>query len=460
MKKLFIKLVSQIDPSKEFYFAVGGHQGSHNWKDAILNDVQISWGVRNNLGGYAYVNWGRLEIARTEIDSDPYNMYAYIGEDEDSLELFFEGYAIREQLTYPSLVLGVYGKDYDALVLDEGVFLDRDGNASPEKYKKITFGTLLEYIPCQRVGSSSEYKYVKPLIKGTSPGTDYHVYDDGVNIDGNVTDNGDGTFNLSSAPVGEVSISGTSEYVHSTPYSPYGDRFSDSVYDFVADRISATLITTPYWKDSPTISKFVKTQLKITDLLDHVSRLVPAIAYCVGSNVYAFAIGRLKTYSTSFSEFVSNQPEEEPYSFYLNEDMMIDFKIEWPSPTKFIVGNYEYREAVLDRTGYHVKTERMDLKHDVGFAVGGEYNVGDWIHPSLFWSEVGGIHNYINNIRCRVKCNLEDVYGIKPGYILGIDVPDEFMSIFTQKFNIFVVTGININFSRYTVDLTGVWSPL
>ena len=123
-----------------------------------------------------------------------------------------------------------------------------------------------------------EPTYHTGYITGTKGAADgWHVYDDGVNIDANVTDNGDNTFSLSVIAVGEVTICGTgSQTTLATIFS----------WACSAALLPMSLDTTKAESPSPKINYWAESQTKLIDFLSQVSAYHTHMFYIKTSVLY------------------------------------------------------------------------------------------------------------------------------------------------------------------------------
>jgi hypothetical protein len=161
----------------------------------------------------------------------------------------------------------------------------------------------------------------------------WRVYDDGVPISGNVTDNGDNTFSLSATPTGAVSISGTG-----------GQSDVDAIVDWAcgADYLNLTLNTTYAESPSPGVRKWYDSQAAMLDMLSDLAATFCHLFYILGGTLYLVDLN-LDNGSLSLTED-EYAPSNYPYK----------------APIAFARCKWQDRQAVEDRTGKHVKA--VDLE--------------------------------------------------------------------------------------------------
>ena len=118
--------------------------------------------------------------------------------------------------------------------------------------------------------------YHNAYIAGTK-GTDWHIYDDGINIDSNVTDNNNNTFSLSAVSTGEVTICGTGS--QTTLATIFGWACSAAKLpmslDLTKDESPSSQIN--YWADS---------QTKLIDFLSLIAAWHTHFFYIKTSTLY------------------------------------------------------------------------------------------------------------------------------------------------------------------------------
>lgn len=181
------------------------------WDGNVMDFTPISFKLSEVHGGYCKMGFGSMSLSNDVFDSPedwpPPRTFSvkveYTPDTEANAEILFAGTAFRSKWDRESITYDLYGDDYAVDLLEE--LEDYNGDTVP---MPRAFGQI-QHQACLRLPDvSGAPTYHKGYVAGTK-GVDWHVYDDGVSIDANVTDNGDGTFSLSASPVGEVTISGT-----------------------------------------------------------------------------------------------------------------------------------------------------------------------------------------------------------------------------------------------------------
>lgn len=186
--------------------------GDNLYEDYAQPDTMPSYRMATDYGGYCALEFGAITIFLDAFDFDnywppprsmPFSYLFVVGDSESDASIIFEGEAYRSAYDREMTSYTLYGPSYEAYLLDTQEALDGSLVDLPRAFGAVTYRNPVQ-MPENPVGYPT---YHKAYVTGTV-GTDWHVYDDGVNIDSKVVDNGDGTFHLTIAPVGEVGISG------------------------------------------------------------------------------------------------------------------------------------------------------------------------------------------------------------------------------------------------------------
>ncbi len=329
--------------SATYRIATGGHAGQYWWEPSIIRAPQLSLG-HGNAGGFIRPSWGDITVAPdmfAAADWPPPATAAitlWWGEDEASRFQVFAGTARHRRTARNGIVYTIYEPEYTQTVLDAG----QDENTESVDIP-LGFGPW-SHLKAQRTGTTAEYRYYKSGAQGTV-GTDWHVYDDGVNIDTNVTDNGDGTFSLSATPVGEVTIS----YV-----TPAQSTLAD-LFAWGAARIGLTLDTSAAASPSPAISFAVTAQRLVIDLLDKAAGYHNHVFFVDGSTLY-LVDRNLDNGSMAITE----------WDYF-------DAPTGQPNPIRELRAKWRTRDGVTDSTGSHLQ----NIEHEV--VVTGSDPLGDSI---------------------------------------------------------------------------------
>lgn len=192
-----------------------GFAGEEWYENYVFPDTPPAYHMAKDYGGYCTLSFGDVTISLDMFDDDilwppprsmPFTYLYVVGSDESDASILFEGEAYRKTYNKEKATYTLYGPSYEVSLLAEVEGFGGDTAPVPRAFGSVTYQPALK-LPDDLSGCPT---YHKGYVTGTK-GVNWHVYDDGVNIDSKVTDNGDGTFKLSVSPLGEVGISGTGE---------------------------------------------------------------------------------------------------------------------------------------------------------------------------------------------------------------------------------------------------------
>ena len=197
--------------SNVLYLSLEGFLGDHYWDEYIATITPPQYAMAKDYGGFCKMTFGSFSVSPDAFAASlwppPINFdiaFYYTGTTEAAKETLFIGTAHLSDIDGEAVTYDLYGATLEASLLLETTDYDEETVVMPRG-----FGTIQHQQPIRLADVSGKPTYHKGYLSGTIPGTDYNIYDDGVDINSNVTDNGDGTFSLSASPVGEVTISGT-----------------------------------------------------------------------------------------------------------------------------------------------------------------------------------------------------------------------------------------------------------
>ena len=346
----------------------------------VIGMSPVQYRIAKIYGGYIAPSWGSIELSQ-ELFSAPgdwpppaqIGITVKVGETTFLTEL--EGTGYLNGFTRESVSYDIYTTSYDVDALEQAPDFPE---TSPPTYDNNrvyprAFGMVTHVNPL-RIGLDTEQKYHKGDIAGVV-GTDWHVYDDGVNIDSNVTDNGDGTFSLSATPVGEVTLSGQGTYATLT-----------DVFSWGATKLGLTLDVTNARSPSPNVGFWLDSQRKVIDLLSDVAAFFTHFFYIKSGTLYLVDMAA-DLGATSITEF------EYMPSQYTQDQPVKSLSATWPTAV-----------AVTDSTGKHVKRDQDSLVVMSGLGFGEEWQVAPFTsNRNDINSALNSILAYLNKRRARLK---------------------------------------------------------
>ena len=456
---------------KTYHFANRDyHDGSQFWEGRLLTLPTLSIGTRNRLGGFASVNVGSFQVPRGTFQAELWVTLFNIEIMLDDKTLF-KGKAHLSRVDHATETVEIVESIEEQIINDPIDEIDKNGEPVENAFQKFYMGHNAIYIPCQRLAPATEYKYSKMGIIGEpAPALiEYYVYDDGVDITSNVVDNGDGTFNLTAAPVGKVYIDGIARILRFSPHPP--SRDTTSVYYWLAEKFGYNIISDDpdkYWGwavlDNP--SYFINKRKTVIEILNVLGEAYTAVTYIENSDLYVFSVYR--EYSPVFrnyEEFMNYHGNTHHY-YCANKDVL-DLSFEASPLYTAIKQSATIRRAITDRTGTHIEEERVELVDFTGVPIGTEYRISEEVFDPKFIFGPIAVHNTIFSPQINILLPIRKVI---PGYALVIDLPLEFRHYIHSKssqtdnddlqipIRVFTITGVTYNFQDMTMKVRGIWS--
>jgi len=325
---------------------VGVDGGTYWWDNKIVSNPNIHLTYPDS-GGYVRPSFGDIVIANDVFITEwpppsKVTLSVFWGDDADdtNLSTLAVGTAFLSSITESSVTYKLWEKELEVDLLLEGVNELEEDIVIP-----IIFGTVEHVIP-QRTGTDVEFKYYKSNIAGTA-GVDWHVYDDGVLVDSNILDNGDGTFNLTASPVGAVSMSG------------YGE--ATTISEIFAWACSSERLDISYSGtnvvDVP-IDTFVTSQDTIESFLDRVAGWA--------NHVFWF--------NADYSSLTLNSRSVDNGTSVIDEFEFMSSVINRGNPIKKLTSEWVSNIPATDSTGHFLDSEDHEVTHSVN-SVGEEISL-------------------------------------------------------------------------------------
>ena len=356
------------------------------WSDDIISYTPPQFSIAGTTGGYCRMDFGNIELTlnvfagksktsgnaifadsdvvwldgETEwiddalVSGDPtlwpppreINLrHQYTETDESGLVLTFVGTGHLATFDRESVHYDLYGDKYDTDLLKEVVNYDGDTVTLP-----LALGAVHYVTPVRQADVGGFPVYHKGGLAGVVPGTHYNVFDDGVDINSNVTDNGDGTFSLSASPVGEVSISGTGTITTLSDLLTYLSTNLDPALSYTYDAALEGA--------SPTISYWANSQQLLVAFVSEVAKYFETLFYISNSTIYAVAMDKTNGTRT------------------LTEYDFFPVTYDYPTPISLLKAEWATREAGewVDG-GKYVKSTDEEETVTSGYPYGSEENV-------------------------------------------------------------------------------------
>ena len=361
----------------------------HWWTPKISVFDPFQYQMEAQHGGYCQIAFGSIEFTPDFFDSSNVNTWPppitgdlvirFTDTTEAAAEELFQGKIHLSSFTRETVTYDVYG-GYDSINLLEIEDIDYDENESPIPR---AFGAVTYVQPLRLPDILTAPTYHKGYMLGSKE-TNWHVYDDGVDICSNVTDNGDGTFKLSAVPVGQVSISGIGT-----------DSTLAEIVEWAcgASYLNLTYNGTYARNPSPSLNHWATSQTPITQFLSEICAYFSHIFYIRGTTLYLVDT-KINNGSRIITEF-DYMPSEYNYN----------------PPVSVIKTVWQYREAGewRDKTGggsgaVYVK----ETDHEV--SVISIYPYGEEMEVNCFQENHDNILTALNDILDMVEkpmCNLK-----------------------------------------------------
>ena len=214
----------------------------------------------------------------------------------------------------------------------------------PRAFGTVTHGAVVR-LP--DVGGKPTYH--TGYIAGTKGAADgWHVYDDGVNIDANVTDNGNNTFSLNVVAVGEVTICGTAAYTTLA-----------GLFDWAcsAARLPMSLDTTKGEAPSPPVNYWADSQTKLIDFLSKIAAYHTHFFYIKTSTLYLIDmnVDNGSRTVTEYDYFPASYADKAPLSK--------------------ITGTWRERSAANETIGRFIRESEYEESYFPSYPYGGELSL-------------------------------------------------------------------------------------
>ncbi len=331
-------LTITINSTDHYVTIAPGWEGAdHFWAPHLAANPRFSVAVQNQ-GGYLRPDINEMTFAAELFASDwppPRTCAVTVaaGDDDDTATTVFSGLVVLRGYNAETVNYEVWQDEETTMLLTDGT--DENGATVPIP---MLLGSVGHFLP-QRTQDRSGYQtYYKSGVAGTLH-SNWKVFDDGVQLTTNVTDNGDGTFSLLVAPVGQISVTGTSSY-----------NSLDDLFNWAAYRLgtTATLTTT-----DPSLNVLLRQQMPLLDALD-------SIAWWT-NHVFSYGSGmtvvhkNLDNGSRTLTRFFPPQYSFEP-------------------PVKQVVASYETltpgTQVNSAGTVYRLLSEKIDMAADGELAIG------------------------------------------------------------------------------------------
>lgn len=301
------------------------------WEPKVIDLPSMDMGS-SNQGGYMKPSYGQITFAPdTYIDGPPRKATVDLnwGLDYANSIKIFNGTIILRKYTTQELIYDIFEPEMETKLLETGT--DTEGN---EVNLPLVLGTVTHMSP-QRTGDKSEQKYYFPDFNG-SIGDGVDAFDDGVQINDNWTDNGDGTVSRSVDLVGELTFSGT------------GNKTGIiDLFDWACNNLEKLTLNSKIAKNTD-LDCVITSQQYIIDFLDKISWYCDHGFYILNNILY----------------LIHNDSDNGIQEVALSDGDItpVKFTYHWAQPIKKYTAEWSTRYAKTDKNGSRIESENYETK--------------------------------------------------------------------------------------------------
>ena len=364
------------------FVSLEGFVGDVYWDDYVATLTPPQYQMAESYGGYCRMGFGAILLSLEAFDTStlwvpPVSfdvIFYYTGTTEGAKEVLFAGVAQLAEMDRTTCTYDLYGEALDAELLLEETNYDGDSVPLPRG-----LGTAQHRQPVRLADVGGKPTYHKAYLAGTK-GVDWHVFDDGVNIDSSVTDNGDGTFSLSAGPVGEVTVSGVGE-----------DSTLSDIAEWACDpaRLNLNYDNTKAESPSPAVNWWASSQRVLVEFLSDLAATRTHMFYVRDETLYLIDMD------------VDNG------SRALTEGDIFEPQYDYEPPVAMITAKWQKREAVEETIGKYIKDIKHETSQSSGYRHGREWDM-EMFHDVTAVIDVllGDILTIVHKPRVRVPLPL------------------------------------------------------
>lgn len=401
------------------------YAGERYWDQLIISMTPPQFRLDHLSGGYCKLGFGDITFTLDTFqaagiwpppDSCPV-VISYADED-DVITQLFNGTLHRQALSRDGITYQLYERTFDALLLDEMENYDGDTVAIPR-----AFGAIQHQNPVRLpdAGGGNQV-YALSGITGTLD-TDWHVFDDGVDVCANVTNVTATTFELSVAPVGEVTISGTGSAT--TLVEIFTWACGASYLNLSLTSTLAAAFTVSYWATS---------QKTLVSFLDELCAYACHLFYVNGDDLYLVSMA-----------------EGNGTDIELTENDFFPSKIMFAQPVSVLKTTWIERNAVEETIGKYIKETSNEESATGTHPYGNEETTECFqsVRASI-QAALAAIYGYMASVRWETSIPLESTFPVPGQKVVALD---ESMG---QAINITIhARDIEYDFDRRIIRLSG-----
>jgi hypothetical protein len=371
------------------------------WDQNILSMSPLQFRISNLNGGHVQFAFGDATLAL-----DTFNqagvwpppeaadvLVIYADENRYKHELF-SGALYRKNLSRDGIVYQFYGTYSDKMLLDEGEAYTDEEIAGDDVPLPRAFGAV-KYMRAVRLPDteSGNQVYHHGYMAGTL-GTDWNVYDDGVEINENIRNITSSVFEIDvlTWPVGEVTVSGSG--VQSTIAEVMawaGTRMGLSVSTTLASEFVVS-----HWADS---------QQVLTDFMSSIAAYACHMFYVAAGVIYLIDMA------------ADNYAEIE-----LTENDFLPSAAVYPDPVSMVKSTWVTRDYVEETVGNYVKDTEQEASINGSFPFGSEQNIEPYqTKVADVKAALSAICGYLTSPRWETSIPMDTTFPVPGQKIIAID---------------------------------------
>lgn len=429
-----------------------GYAGKKYWDQTIISITPPQFRTDHASGGYCKLSFGDMTLTRNVFQtasiwpppqSSPVKIL-YADENDVIIELF-NGTAHRQKISRDGYTYQFYERTFDHMLLDEdsefgydtmqasGVLTigkrykivswnDNDdftniGGVNADGAEFVAIGTtpthwehssaLYTTIPLPRAFGAITHQQPVRLIDAESGNirysagyltglkhTNWHIYDDGVDICSNATDIIDNVFELTSSPVGEVTISGVGE-----------DTSLIDIFEWASTASQLNLSYNPMWATSYNLSHWATSQEVLVSFLDRIAMSACHLFYIINDTMT-----------------LVDMDTDVGVVFNLTEADFFPSSITFAAPVSLIKTTWTDRIAVEETIGKHIKEISQEVSISGLHPYGNEETV-DCFQTSRkeVIDSLTRILSYIKSMRWETSIPIKDPLPVPGSKIIAYD---------------------------------------
>jgi hypothetical protein len=336
---------------------------THLWKNRIIKFSPPQFQMAKTYGGYCRMGFGAISISPDVFVDDwppPVELTSFQVQYTDTTEAaattLITGRAYLRAYTKEAVTYDVHPDEYAASLLAEDCNYDSRTVCLPR-----AFGTVTHVTPVRLFDVGGEPTYHKGGIPSVVIGTDWDVYDDGIGINANVSDNGDGTFSLTVDPTGAVTMSGVGQ-----------DGTIDTIMDWACGQylqgtypgLDLTYNNAKKRTASPAINYWADRQKLLIDFLSDLAAYGTHLFYILSGTLYLVDMKQSNgTYAVS---------------------RFFGAKYEYETPVSLVRSKWRTKAAVTEGIGSYVKSYDHESTRKTAYAYGKERSLTPYHDVAIY----------------------------------------------------------------------------